>query len=45
MRTSNKEIGWSVEANLLHQISKQLDQLIKVASSLTTTTTTTTTAP
>jgi hypothetical protein len=45
-----KQIGWSVEANLLHQISKQLDQLIKVtgalanASSSTTTTTTTTTA-
>jgi hypothetical protein len=45
MGVPNKQIGWSVEANLLHQISKQLDQLIKVASSLTTTTTTTTTAP
>lgn len=47
--TPNKQIGWSTEANLLHQISKQLDQLIKVtgalASALTTTTTTTTTAP
>jgi hypothetical protein len=43
MGVPNKQIGWSVEANLLHQISKQLDQLIKVTSALTTTTTTTTT--
>lgn len=41
MGTSNKQIGWSVEANLLWEISKQLDELIKVTSSLTTTTTTT----
>jgi hypothetical protein len=45
MGVRNKQIGWSVEANLLHQISKQLNQLIKVTASLTTTTTTTTTAP
>jgi hypothetical protein len=37
-----KEIGWSVEANLLWEISKQLDQLIKVTGALSTTTTTTT---
>jgi len=36
-----RQIGWGTEANLLNQISKQLDQLIKVtAASLTTTTTT-----
>lgn len=40
-----KEIGWSVEANLLWEISKQLDQLIKVTGTLLTTTTTTTIAP
>ena len=43
--TPPKQIGWSVEANLLWEISKQLDQLIKVTASLTTTTTTTTAAP
>jgi hypothetical protein len=36
-----KQIGWSTEAGLLWQISKQLDELIKVTASLTTTTTTT----
>lgn len=49
MGVSRKQIGWSTEANLLHEISKQLDQLIKVTGALvnssTTTTTTTTTAP
>jgi hypothetical protein len=44
MSIPNKQIGWSQESNLLWEISKQLDQLIKVTSSLTTTTTTTTTA-
>jgi hypothetical protein len=39
-----KQIGWSNESNLLWQISKQLDELIKVTSALSTTTTTTTTA-
>lgn len=41
MGIPSKQIGWSVEANLLWQISKQLDELIKVTGSLTTTTTTT----
>jgi hypothetical protein len=45
MGIPNKQIGWSQESSLLHQISKQLDQLIKVTASLTTTTTTTTAAP
>lgn len=44
MGVPNKQIGWSQESNLLWQISKQLDELIKVTSKLTTTTTTTTTA-
>lgn len=41
MSIPSKQIGWSQEANLLYQISKQLDQLIKITSKLTTTTTTT----
>jgi hypothetical protein len=47
MGISNKQIGWSNESNLLWQISKQLDQLIKVTAQLvpSTTTTTTTAAP
>ncbi len=45
MAIPSKQIGWSNESNLLYQISKQLDQLIKVTASLTTTTTTTTAAP
>ena len=48
MSIQSRQIGWSNEANLLYQISKQLDQLIKVTSqSITypTTTTTTTAAP
>ena len=45
MAIGNKQIGWSNEANLLWQISKQLEQLIAVTSKLTTTTTTTTIAP
>jgi len=40
-----KQIGWSNESNLLWQISKQLEQLIKVTASLTTTTSTTTVVP
>jgi hypothetical protein len=43
MSIPNKQIGWINEANLLQQISKQLDQLIKVTSQLVTYTTTTTT--
>ena len=47
MGTANKQIGWSQEANLMWDISKELDQTLKVAGSKTpsTTTTTTTTAP
>ena len=44
MSIPSKQIGWSQESNLLYQISKQLDQLIKVTSQLASTTTTTTTA-
>jgi len=33
------QIGWSQEAKLLEKISKQLERLIKVTSTLTTTTT------
>ncbi len=47
-----KQIGWSVESNLLQELSKQISQLTKVtASGITTTTstssttTTSTTAP
>lgn len=45
MPIGNKQIGWSQESNLLWQISKQLEQLIRVTAALTTTTTTTTAAP
>jgi hypothetical protein len=38
-----KQIGQSVEANLLWQISKQLEQLIKITSKNIPTTTSTTT--
>jgi hypothetical protein len=41
MKIPNRQIGWSNESNLLWQISKQLEQLIKVTANLTTTTTTT----
>jgi hypothetical protein len=42
MAIPSKQIGWSTESNLLWQISKELEQLIKVtgANILTTTTTT-----
>ena len=43
MAIRNKQIGWSQEANLLWQISYQLDKLIKIAGGPYTTTTTTTT--
>lgn len=36
-----KQIGWGTGTNLLWQISKKLEQAIKVASHPTTTTTTT----
>ena len=45
MAIPNKQIGQSQEANLLWQISKQLEQLIKVTAAGNTTTTTTTPAP
>jgi hypothetical protein len=35
------QIGWSIEAKLLHEISKKLDTLIKISASITTTSTTT----
>ena len=41
MGIPNRQIGWSNESNLLWQISKQLEQLIKVTASSTTTTSTT----
>jgi hypothetical protein len=41
MKIPNRQIGWSQESNLLWQISKQLEYLIKVTANLTTTTTTT----
>lgn len=42
MAILSRQIGWSTTSNLLWQISKQLEQLIKVTANLTTTTTTTT---
>ena len=48
MAITSKQIGQSVEANLLWQISKQLELLIKVTAAgntYPTTTTTTTVAP
>jgi hypothetical protein len=44
MAIPSRQIGWSTTDNLLWQISKQLDQLIKVTANGTSTTTTTTTA-
>jgi hypothetical protein len=45
MGIPNKQIGWSTEANLLWQISKQLDKLIKQTGGTPCTTSSTTTAP
>ncbi len=45
MAIPSRQIGWSTTDNLLWQISKQLDQLIKVTANGTTTTTTTTATP
>ena len=42
MGVPNAQIGWSQEAKLMQQISKQLERLIRVAGSSNTTTTTTT---
>jgi hypothetical protein len=44
MSIPSRQIGQSAEANLLWQISKQLEQLIAITGKLVTTTTTTTTA-
>lgn len=51
MAIPNKQIGWSQRANLLWEISKQLERLTQVAGSIVinptplTTTTTTTSLP
>jgi len=46
MAIPSRQIGWGTEDNLLWQISKQLELLIKVtANSINSTTTTTTTTP
>ncbi len=45
MAIPSRQIGWSTKANLLWQISKQLEILTKVAGNVTLTTTTTTVAP
>jgi hypothetical protein len=46
MGTSNAQIGWSQEAKLLQEITKQLQRAVQVAGNPPiTTTTTTTTAP
>jgi hypothetical protein len=44
MAIPSKQIGWGTAENLLWQISKQLETLIKVTGNNNTTTTTTTTA-
>jgi hypothetical protein len=43
MAIPSQQIGWSQKSKLLWQISKQLEQLIRVTGQLTTTTTTSTT--
>ena len=45
MAIPSKQIGWSQKANLLWQISKQLQYLTGVIGKNITTTTTTTVAP
>lgn len=40
-----QQIGWSQEAKLLYELTKQMDRLIKVVAANGTTTTTTTTLP
>lgn len=42
MKNLPKQIGWSVESNLLNNLSKQINQMTKVISNVGTTTTTTT---
>lgn len=43
MKTPNKQVGWSNEANLLWVISKQLEKLIQLTGQISNPTTTTTT--
>ena len=43
MSVPNRQIGWSVEANLMNQISLQLDRLLKLRTGVVPTTTTTST--
>jgi hypothetical protein len=38
---ANRQIGQSAEANLLYQISLQMERLIRITAALTTSTTTT----
>lgn len=45
MAIPSRQIGWNTESDLLWQISKELEQLIKVTGSKIPTTTTTTTTP
>ena len=48
MAIPNKQIGWSQESNLLWEISRQLDRMLKAVCTPpcpTTTTTTTTEVP
>jgi len=45
MSVPRRQIGWSQKANLYHQISLQLDRLIKLRTGIAPTTTSTTTAP
>lgn len=45
MSVPRRQIGWSQKANLYHQISLQLDRLIKLKTGIAPTTTSTTTAP
>ena len=45
MAIPSQQIGWSQKAKLLWQISKQLENLTRVAYNSGTTTTTTTAAP
>lgn len=35
MGIPNKQIGWSTEANLLYEILKKLDQLVKISGTTT----------
>lgn len=45
MAIPSRQIGWGTEENLLWQISKQLEYLIKVTGNIGSTTTSTTTLP